>query len=217
MKMKAGKLNKRFFDSTRGRIVAILRGSEGTVNELSEQLGLTDNAVRAHLLSLERDGLIKQSGLRKGTRKPHFAYELTRDGEHLFPKAYEALLNQFIAVLKERLSRKAFTDALHAVGRSLAAKQNLGGRKQNLERRVQNAIPVLEALGGNPRVERKDGAMVIRSSSCPLSAVVTEHPETCQMVEAMLSEITSAEVHEHCDRNEPPRCSFTITESGHER
>ena len=83
--MKRTKLDKRFFDSTRGRIVNLMRGRTKTVNELSAELKLTDNAVRAHLLSLERDGLIRQSGIQRGTRKPHFAYELTDEAEHLFP------------------------------------------------------------------------------------------------------------------------------------
>jgi predicted ArsR family transcriptional regulator len=91
------------FGSTRGRIVTLLRGTTKTVNELAEALQITDNAVRAHLLSLERDGLIRQSGTQRGIRKPHFAYELTDEAEHLFPKAYDALLNQLIAVLKGRL------------------------------------------------------------------------------------------------------------------
>src|SRR5215213_3915952 len=102
--MRRTKLDNRFFDSTRGRIVTLLRGTTKTVNELAEQLELSDNAVRAHLLSLERDGLIKQSGLQRGTRKPHLAYSLTEEAEHLFPKAYDALLNQLIAVLKGRLT-----------------------------------------------------------------------------------------------------------------
>lgn len=81
------KLDERFFDSTRGRVVSLLRGKSGTVIELAEALGLTDNAVRAHLLSLERDGLVRQSGVQRGSRKPHFAYELTPEAERLFPKA----------------------------------------------------------------------------------------------------------------------------------
>src|SRR5215208_7575976 len=101
--MKTTKLDERFFDSTRGRIVSLLRGGTGTVNELAEKLELTDNAVRAHLLSLERDGLIRQSGVQRGPRKPHFAYVLTAEAERLFPKAYDALLNQLIATLKGRL------------------------------------------------------------------------------------------------------------------
>src|SRR5215218_809431 len=100
--MKRTKFDKRFFDSTRGRIVALLRGTTKTVNELAEELELTDNAVRAHLLSLERDCLVMQSGLQRGVRKPHFAYELTPEAEKIFPKAYDAIVNSLIAVLKER-------------------------------------------------------------------------------------------------------------------
>ena len=61
----------RLMESTRGKILDLLRSKERTVNELAAALGLTDNAVRAHLLSLERDGLVHQSGTQPGFRKPH--------------------------------------------------------------------------------------------------------------------------------------------------
>ena len=209
--MKLQKLNRRFFDSTRGRIVTLLRRSDCTVNELAEELELTDNAVRAHLSTLERDGLVRQSGLRRGSRKPHFAYQLTEEADHLFPKAYDALLNQFIAVLKSKLSPRAFKDALRAVGSSLA-KQNQVDTADTLKRRVQNAVDTLESLGGNPTVEKEGGKLVIRSTSCPLASVVSEHPETCQMVETLVSDLTHAKAKEECDRSGSPRCAFTISE-----
>src|SRR5436190_20602617 len=121
------KLDKRFFGSTRGRIVTLLRGTTKTVNDLAEELELTDNAVRTHLLSLERDGIIKQSGIQRGTRKPHFAYELTDEAEHLFPKAYDALHNQLITELKVRLTPAMIDEVLREVGRSLASAQAAGG------------------------------------------------------------------------------------------
>lgn len=210
--MRLQKLNQRFFESTRGRIVALLRRSDCTVNELADALELTDNAVRAHLLSLERDGLVKQSGLRRGSRKPHFAYQLTDEADHLFPKAYDALLNQFIAVLKAKLAPKAFKESLHAVGRALA-RQNKVETADSLKRRVQNAVDTLESLGGNPTATKEGGKFVIRSTSCPLASVVSEHPETCQMVETLLSELTGAQAVEQCDRQNTPRCSFTIKHS----
>src|SRR5215468_12321804 len=121
--MKETKLGERFFESTRGRIVSLLRGKTRTVNELAEELELTDNAVRSHLLSLERDGLVRQSGVQRGHRKPHFAYELTPEAEDLFPKAYDTLLNQLLSVLKHRLPPKALKEILREVGRSLMARQ----------------------------------------------------------------------------------------------
>src|ERR1043166_5634962 len=59
---------ERLFKSTRGRILDLLRTRDRTVNELAEELRLTDNAVRAHLASLERDRLVVHSGARKSTR-----------------------------------------------------------------------------------------------------------------------------------------------------
>src|ERR671912_1258550 len=153
--MKTTKLDERFFDSTRGRIVSLLRNGSSTVNDLASQLELTDNAVRAHLLSLERDGLIRQSGVQRGARKPHFAYELTAEAERLFPKAYDALLNQLITALKGRLRPAALEGVLREVGRSLAARHAPGQTPVDLEGRLQNALEVLKALGGSPSVERE--------------------------------------------------------------
>src|SRR5829696_3537709 len=116
--MKTSKFDERFFESTRGRVIKLLRGATSTVNDLASALGLTDNAVRSHLLSLERDGLVRQSGTLRGHRKPHFAYELTQEAEHLFPKAYDLLVNRLITALKGRLEPKAVMELLAEAGRS---------------------------------------------------------------------------------------------------
>ncbi|HEX3282853.1 MAG TPA: ArsR family transcriptional regulator [Pyrinomonadaceae bacterium] len=206
--MDKTKLGERFFESTRGRIVSLLRGETLTVNELAEQLQLTDNAVRAHLLTLERDGLIKQSGVRRGFRKPHFSYKLTHEAEALFPKAYDRLLNALIKVLQERLDPKAVADILRQVGRSLAARQS--SVKGSLENRARGAVKALEALGGSARIEKEENKLIIRSGSCPLAAAVSEHPEVCQLAEALMTEIVGTRVIERCDRNGPPQCRFEI-------
>ena len=207
--MEPTKFDKRFFESTRGQIVTILRGSDCTVDELAVKLDLTDNAVRAHLLSLERDGLVRQSGLRRGPRKPHFTYTLTADAEGLFPKAYDALLNQLIAVLKNRLTPSEIEEILREVGRSVATGAS-EGQGANLESRVQSALKVLEAIGGAAEVENHEDKLVIRSSGCPLAAAVAVHPEVCRLAETLIAEIVGVPVEEHCDREGGPRCRFEI-------
>lgn len=204
------KLDKRFFASTRGRIVTLLRGTTKTVNDLAGELELTDNAVRAHLLSLERDGLIKQSGLQRGTRKPHFAYELTAEAENLFPKAYDALLIQLIAVLKGKLTPAALNQVLREVGRALAGDHIPSGKRGDLESRAGRALKALEAIGGSARLEKEGKQVFIRSGSCPIATAVAEHPEVCQLAEALLTEIIGTQIQEQCDREGPPRCRFEI-------
>ena len=208
--MKTTKLDERFFESTRGRIIGLLRGKSGTVNELAEKLELTDNAVRAHLLSLERDGLLRQSGVQRGSRKPHYSYELTAEAEHLFPKAYDTLLNQLITALKGRLSTAALQDVLREVGRSLAARHSSDQSPADRDARLQNALEVLKAIGGSPSAETEDGKLFIRSGACPLSAAVIEHPEVCRLTEELVSEIVGMVVHEQCDRGESPKCRFEL-------
>ncbi len=202
-------MDKRFFESTRGQIVTILRSSPSTVDELAGKLDLTDNAVRAHLLTLERDGLVRQSGLRRGPRKPHFTYVLTPEADALFPKAYDALLNQLIAVLKTRLDQPEIEDVLREVGRAVAA-GSPAGQNADLASRVQTALKVLEALGGSADVEQHDDKIVIRGNGCPLAAAVSVHPEVCRLAETLVAEIVKAPVHEYCERDGRPRCRFEI-------
>ena len=202
--------DKRFFDSTRGQIVTLLRSAPCTVEEMAGKLNLTDNAVRAHLSTLERDGLVRQSGLRRGPRKPHFTYVLTEEADKLFPKAYDALLNQLIAVLKTRLEPAEIEEVLREVGRALAA-EAAAGQSASLEGRVQTALKVIEAIGGAAEVEQHGDKMLIVSSGCPLAAAVSVHPEVCRLAETLIAEIVKVPVEERCDRNGRPKCIFEIS------
>jgi predicted ArsR family transcriptional regulator len=201
--------DKRFFDSTRGQIVTLLRAAPCTVEELAGKLNLTDNAVRAHLSTLERDGLVRQSGLRRGPRKPHFTYVLTEEADRLFPKAYDALLNQLITVLKTRLEPAEIEDVLREVGRTLADRSR-SANGVSLESRVQTALKVLEGIGGTAAVEQHGDKLVIASGSCPLAAAVSVHPEVCHLAETLVAEIVKVPVEEHCDRTGRPKCRFEL-------
>ncbi|HET6975877.1 MAG TPA: FaeA/PapI family transcriptional regulator [Pyrinomonadaceae bacterium] len=207
--MEAITFDKRFFESTRGQIVTLLRSAPCTVDEMAVKLSLTDNAVRAHLLTLERDGLVRQAGLRRGPRKPHFTYVLTDEADKLFPKAYDALLNQLIAVLKTRLSPPEIESALREVGRAMAATAPTGNTA-TLENRVQTALKVLEAIGGAAEAVKREDKLVIEANGCPLAAAVTIHPEVCRLAESLVEEIVKAPVHEQCDRSGRPKCRFEI-------
>ena len=208
--MKSSRWNKRFLTSTRGRIIALLRAESRTASELAETLGLTDNAVRAHLARLERDGLVQHQGLRRGLRKPHYAYELTPEADYLFPKAYGPLLNQLLSLLKERLDSQEIEVMLREMGQRLAAPHAATVQARDLEQRMDEAVRALNDLGGLAEIERHDGHLFIRGDSCPLTAVSEHHPEVCRMAETLLSEIIQVPVQERCKRGESPRCCFEI-------
>jgi predicted ArsR family transcriptional regulator len=200
--------NQRFFASTRGQVVALLRRASRTVEELARALDLTDNAVRAHLATLERDGLVKQEGVRRGAGKPAYAYNLTQEGEQLFPKVYDLLLVQMLDVLAERTSPEALEDVLREVGRRLAREQPVADG--NLRGRVERAVELLAALGGLAEVEEQDDRFLIHGYSCPLAAVVPGHPGVCGLAESLLQEVVGAPVRERCEKGDRPRCCFEV-------
>jgi predicted ArsR family transcriptional regulator len=209
--------DRRFFDSTRGRVVTLLRRAGFTVDELARELDLTNNGVRAHLATLERDGIVRQSGVvrrESGGGKPAYLYELTPEAEDLFPKAYEPVLYRLLDVLREQLESDESEALLRGVGRLMAEERTVptdgAVPSDGARARLEAAVDVLNELGGLAEVEAQDGAYVIRGYSCPLSGLTQEHPEVCRMVETLITELAGVPVYEHCDRGEKPRCCLEV-------
>jgi predicted ArsR family transcriptional regulator len=207
--------DKKFFESTRGQIVTLLRQSGRTVEDLARALDLTDNGVRAHLAILERDGIVQQRGsVRRssGGGKPAYVYELTQEAEGLFPKAYEPVLRRLLDVLSNQLGPEGSEALLRSVGRRLAEEHST--RADGAHARLELAVEVLNELGGLAELEERDGGLIIRGYSCPLAGVTPDHPEVCRMAETLIAELAGVPVHERCDRGERPRCCFEIAPAG---
>ncbi|HEU5381778.1 MAG TPA: ArsR family transcriptional regulator [Ktedonobacteraceae bacterium] len=199
--------NQHFFASTRGRIILLLRRADHTVDELAQSLELTDNAVRAHLATLERDGLVRQSGARRGSGKPAITYNLTAEAEQHFPKAYAPVLHQLLETLSTCLPAEKLEELMKNVGRRLAA--NWPVPAGDLHTRLQQAVAILNELGGLAELKECTGTYVIQGYSCPLAAVVPGHPEVCQLAQTLLTELTGAPIEEHCTLAGTPRCCFS--------
>jgi predicted ArsR family transcriptional regulator len=207
MQMKASDV---FIKKGRGRIVPLLRGRALTVNDLAEALGLTDNAIRAHLTLLERDGLVVSSGMRSGTRKPHETFSLTPAAEQLFPKPHELLLQTLLSVLGERLPAETIADALAEVASRLAAKFPRPPENADVETRLKRAAEIVGSLGGAAEIENDHGRPFIRGYSCPLAGLATENPAVCTLAEKLLTQATGICLQEDCQKGEHPSCRFNL-------
>ncbi|HEY7339886.1 MAG TPA: ArsR family transcriptional regulator [Ktedonobacterales bacterium] len=200
----------RFLTSTRGRLIALLRRDTRTVDELASALSLTDNAVRAHLAALERDGIVRQCGVRRdgSVGKPAFAYELTADAEHFFPKPYAAVLNEMLAVLDGKLTPDELERLLRSIGSRMAGEYPPG--QGDARKRLEAAVDALNQIGGLAEVDVEGGNLSVRGYSCPLAAVVPSHPDACRLAEAFVSEVAGVPVRECCDRSAVPHCRFEL-------
>lgn len=220
---------QRFLASTRGRLIALLRRDARTVDELAACLELTDNAVRAHLTTLERDGLVRQSGVRRsgGVGKPAAAYDLTPEAEWLFPRPYAAALDGLLTALGERLEPEQVETILRESGHRLAAQSGASPDapsgaphataqcapegSQSLRPRLEAAADALNQLGGLAEVEEHDGELTVRGYSCVFEALTTTHPEVCRLAAAFVSEVVGTPMRDCCVRDGDTggaRCRF---------
>jgi predicted ArsR family transcriptional regulator len=180
------------------------------VEELAQALGVTDNAVRAQLAALERDGLVRQSGIRRGGGKPSYMYSLTPEFEPVLSRAYLPLLIRLLSELGRRMPEDQLTEILREVGRRWAAEfPPSAGDPQS---QLKTASGLLNQLGGVTEVESQEGSLAIQGYSCPLAVLVRDNPGVCRSIEALLSQLTGMELRECCDRSrERVRCCFKVS------
>ena len=200
---------RQFGKTTRGKIVAQLRRGHRSVEELAQALGLTDNAIRAHLAALEGEGVVHAVGVRRdgAVGKPATLYGVTPATSSLFSSAYAPVLAALLAEIGSRLSTRQLDALLRGAGRRLAAALP---PRTSFHDRVRAGAGFLTGLGADADLVQTADGYEIRSHGCVLADAVIACPATCGAVEELLSEVTGTRVTERCDRAHEPRCRFLI-------
>jgi predicted ArsR family transcriptional regulator len=211
-------LRKQLLDSSRGRIVSLLRTGGLTADDIASRLGLTRSAIRAQMAGMERDGVVRRAGQRPGTTRPSQVFELTLEVEQLLSGAYIPLFTHLVDALADGLPTNQVNALLRQAGRSLADELTRGRKLSgHLHSRVVMASEMMnEHLGALTHVER-NGGYVIRGAACPLAVLTGKHPALCLAIESLVTRVVGAPARECCDRSARPRCCFHIAGRGRTR
>jgi predicted ArsR family transcriptional regulator len=202
--------NERFLQTSRGRIVDLLRREPRTAEALARAIGLTANAVRGHLAPLERDGMVESDELRRGVGKPARIYRLTAAAEAQFSKAYAPVLRSLLDELAARLDPGQLDELLRAAGRRLGPRSGPAAGASD-EQCIAAASAALAELGGVVASVATDGTITIDGLACPLAEVTSSHRAMCHGIEALLSGATGRRVTEKCDHaGGRARCRFEM-------
>lgn len=187
----------------------MLRRARLSVEEIAAALGVTDNAVRAQLTLLERDGLVQAAGVRRdgAVGKPATLYEISPEAATLFSSAYAPLLAAVLAEVGEKLTAAELRALMKRAGHRLA---DGAGSSGTFDQRVRATAAVLAGLGADAElIATKDG-YVIEGHGCPVAHAVQTCPETCRAIEQLLADASGAQVRERCDRSGVPNCRFAV-------
>ena len=196
----------------RHAVLELIRRGARTVNTLADALRISDNAVRVHLVSLERDGLIVRSGLvRSGTAgQPAAEYELTTSGELALSSAYPAAMVALAGAIGEKLDARARRAVFLEAGKRLASTMvdRDGG---SLGAKASACAELIETLGGSATVTTARGAAMLEGAGCPLAAAVRNEPATCALVEGLLERHAGVHAEQLCHHGDRPSCRFRLT------
>jgi len=193
---------------TRDRIVRLLLKRQHTIEALANKIEVTENAVRAQIALLQREGIVEIQGEVKGTRRPAAVYGLRPGADVHFSKAYPVILSHLVRVLAQRLSQDEFRTVMRELGQRLA--EAVPRTSGDPRERIRGALKFLKMLGSVAEMTEENGKVIISSYGCPIAEAVTADARSCIAMEALLKELTGLPVAESCDHGERPSCRFEI-------
>ncbi len=202
-----------FFHTTRGRIVqSLARHRTRTAAQLSQEHGVSANAVRQHLSRLLADGLVTEQAQRLGRTKPTLVYSLTAQGERLFPQRYPSLLRALLDQLRRldggRTLRRVFAD----MGRSSARRHAGRFAGKSLPEAVTELAAFLRERGVMVECEPTPSGYRLREYNCPFREAVTANPEICSVLHTLMREVVPAAARQTMSiAKGDPRCEFELT------
>lgn len=182
--------------TTRQSILQLLRRhNEMTALELSEALGVGAVGVRQHLAQLEREGLVRVTGLRRNVGRPSHLYALTAAAEGRFPRRYDRLAIELLSCVGEVAGAACMEQVLaHRRGTLMRELQPALAGKSRGEQ-VAALAAILSEQGYMCEWEQAaDGSFLLTEYNCPLDCVARSHPALCAQELRLYEELLGAEI-----------------------
>ena len=198
---------------TRKKIVMLLKKSEHlTVAEMSKEMGITSMAVRQHLMSLEKRGLINYTTRKYGIGRPVFLYRLTEKANDFFPKAYSSFIKEVLDTI-ERLDGREKVKRIFQERKDRMLRERLAALGSNgpVEKRVRTLADLLDRDGYMVELDAGSDHFVLRQYNCLVYSLVADYPEACAFELDLYRELLGPAVNRtECQRDGFPSCTYSI-------
>lgn len=203
-------------DSSTRKVLLTMMKMNGplAVSEMAKQLGITEMAVRRHLNTLERDGLVEAKISRQAMGRPSHLYSLTVASDDLFPKNYHLLTLDLL----HELYAEAGTEQISRLfaGRRKKMLEKYGPRMEgkSLEERVAELSEIQNASGYMANWQKnEDGGFTFNEFNCPITQVANQYEEACKCEQSLFRTLLNAEVERtECMTKGGCKCSYVIKE-----
>jgi len=192
----------------------LLKNKSGlAVDELSQGLNITRNAVRQHLAALESDRLIELGPTRPSGGRPQQLYALTEKGREVFPRRYSWFAQLVIESISREHGAEGLRERLGEIGAQIATQfQGQSPAPESRQQKVEKLAAVMDQLGYSARTTAAGKAPVIEADNCVFHELALKNPEICEFDLAMMGAFTGSKVeHQECMARGGNVCRFKFT------
>lgn len=200
--------------NTKDKILHLLKKEVSlTVNDLTERLEITHMAVRKHLASLEKDGLIRSKETKQAMGRPIQVYFLSDKAENFFPKNYEGLSIEFLHDIKELYGEDSITQLFNKREKRLIEEYSIRMQGKKSSEKVNEMVIIQNEKGYMADLSSLDETTYeLIEYNCPLLEIAKEFKIACRCETAMLKKVLGTEnIQRTCCRTDGDNyCKFLV-------
>jgi DeoR family transcriptional regulator, suf operon transcriptional repressor len=180
-----------------------------SIDEIAEKQAISRNAVKQHMVVLEKEQLIKAAHLNATKGRPARCYVLTEQGINHFSKQYSWFCNLVLTELKEEMGANAFTGFMQRLGQKIAESLAPQFTDKNAEQKAETLAMIMQNLGYQVSVEHAEESTTINAVNCVFHDLAQEHTELCEFDRTLIRTLLDNPVEQtECMAKQGCACRF---------
>lgn len=200
--------------STKEKILNLLKKEvKLTVNELAEFLDITHMAVRKHLITLEKDGLIIIKEVKQPMGRPIQIYSLSEKAEAHFPKNYEGISLEFLYDIRELYGNQSIQHIFDKREERLTKEYDPRMHNKTGSEKVAEMVKIQNEKGYMADFSQIDETTYeLIEYNCPILSIAKEFKTACRCETNMMKNVLGTdEISRTCCRAEGDSfCTFVV-------
>lgn len=198
--------------STRDVVLQTIQAfSQVTVDDLAQAAEVSPVTVRHHVHSLQAEGLIEATAVRRKVGRPYYVYTLSEKGQETFPKRYVSLTNRLLSELKSRLPADTVSDIFKGVVDGVITEHEGAFEHLPFEGKLDYLVKILGKEGFLARWERDDDSYKLIEYSCPYISVGSKHTDVCNIDKELMLNVLKMPIQQHsCMLEGADCCEFSV-------
>jgi DeoR family transcriptional regulator, suf operon transcriptional repressor len=197
-------------------LTALLRHRKGlTVEELSNLLTISRNAVNQHLSSLGGGGFVQNALLESTGGRPSRVYTLTSSGLELFQRQYSFLAKLLLSWMDKNLGEEDLKACLVSLGKHAADEfRNRITKHTSQADRLREVAAIMSELGYDASVNKNsEHRLEIVANNCVFHELAKQSQGFCTFDLSFLASLLNAEIeHKECIVKNGARCCFGLVD-----